>query len=1244
MKWISALDLAQWADTVTSNTILPYIVLELIKASSDTVLGSRFPNGDKGQVRGYDGYLSIIGGNEYVPDGCSIWEIGTSQDIKSKLNSDYDKRVAEIPSVERAQMSFVFVSPRTWDSPTVKLGDWVNAKEASGDWAGVKVIDGAVLESWLEACPAVAARHARFTLGLMSQSGARSTNEFWEEYANEFAPPLTEAVVLSGRDKQAEELVTELIAGTSRVEFSADSQEEVVAFAVAAIRNSAEAKKEYLESRVLIIDSKEASRTLPLKNLIYFPLGGAQGVAGGLARIGPTLITAPSNLSAHNSRYLSRPSSSELGKALTTMGFDDEEAIALARRCGRSITILRRMIPGGNVQPPEWVDRQDIIIPALLAGGWEGSLEGDKRAVCELVDIDDYSNYETSLLPLLKLSDPPLDRIDDIWTVRSSVDAFTQLGGYIGSNHLTQFKKVVHDVFGYKEVIEPNSGDLFIQDNLNNGAYSHWLKNGLSNTLLHISALHEQAGLHISGQTPEDFVNRLVKSIPDLSTDPRVLACLRDQLPLIAEAAPIPFLEALEQLLEGNVEVQSVLFNEKEEFFGNSSNHVGLLWALEVLAWDPYLLSRVASILFKLSVIDPGGRLANRPINTLRSIFLAWSPNTNATVKQRGDVLNELVSKDSDHSWALITMLLPKHHDSSSINIKPIYKELSSNDVETLTYGVVWEAQNQILKLAILLATRKPKRIVEIIDSISNFNQSSFELAISFIEGQLVELEGDESFVVWNRLREESAKHHKYLDADWALKKENLQLIDMLVERFKTENPLKDNLWLFNEWHPYGLDDERTNHERVNVIEVILSERGVDGIFDLAKSAELPEVVVSIISQAIDQIGVWEDLFQLTLIDEDLKHFSAVLSGSAANKFNGMWQASYKRIVKEMELGFKVVGLQLIHWPDGSATWRFAEGLGEEVKSTYWKNKSPHVVDSISSPELLDCLHNLIKYCRSKDAIATMHRHLERLPNELIIQILDNAVTEINSSNKLNDQMLSYYLDKIFVYLRENNSIDRNAISRLEWAYLPLIENHKNKLVIHDQMASSPEFFIKFIIMAFKARSEESIDLRDEQKQQAGAAYRLLNSFKSIPGDDGNTLDYGYLLSWVAQTRTLAAETDRSEITDQFIGKLLAHSPIDECDGGWPKKEYRGLIEEVYSVHLGRGLSIARRNMRGVVTKSPYEGGKKEREMAEKYRLWADIVGNEFPHVFCLLNGIAESFDSDAVWSDERAELEKINS
>jgi hypothetical protein len=190
LKWITARDLEQWAGSLPARAAFPGLISDLIRASASNVTAIRFPSGDKGQVRGFDGHLQAEGASPFVPPGESIWEFGVGKNDEAKANKDFDKRVREVSAADRVQTTFIFVSPQTWDNPRNKLPNWIAEKNKLGLWLDVRYIDGAQLENWLEERPAVAARYARYELGIYPQLGARSVEEYWDEYSSRFKPAL----------------------------------------------------------------------------------------------------------------------------------------------------------------------------------------------------------------------------------------------------------------------------------------------------------------------------------------------------------------------------------------------------------------------------------------------------------------------------------------------------------------------------------------------------------------------------------------------------------------------------------------------------------------------------------------------------------------------------------------------------------------------------------------------------------------------------------------------------------------------------------------------------------------------------------------------------------------------------------------------------------------------------------------------------------------------------------------------
>jgi hypothetical protein len=80
MKWITASDLTTWSGSPGARTDLPELLGDLIRATADSISSFRFPSGDAGNVRGFDGHLDSNTGGFNVPQGVSYWELKTSKD------------------------------------------------------------------------------------------------------------------------------------------------------------------------------------------------------------------------------------------------------------------------------------------------------------------------------------------------------------------------------------------------------------------------------------------------------------------------------------------------------------------------------------------------------------------------------------------------------------------------------------------------------------------------------------------------------------------------------------------------------------------------------------------------------------------------------------------------------------------------------------------------------------------------------------------------------------------------------------------------------------------------------------------------------------------------------------------------------------------------------------------------------------------------------------------------------------
>jgi hypothetical protein len=433
MKWIEARHLKSWADRIDARTRLSEILAQLVRASAASITAFRFPTGDSAQLPGYDGILSAIPADsfrKFLPVGDSVWEFGTAADYFVKANGDYKKRT-ESPgeSVNPVETTFVFVTPRVWDRADPSIADWISQKKAEQHWQDVRVVDGVSLENWLELCPAVAASVAREIVGSLPVTGALSADEYWKEYSTQFEPRLKEQVLIAGREEQAKSMLQALSGGGQVHRWQSDSLAEVLAFMIACVRTADTETRKFLETRTLILESKDAARKLvESPHLVFAVRGEAAELAGRLAESHAVILPlGRESLRNSDAIRLNRPTTYEMSAALKLMGFTDEESNRVARECDRSVTILARRIPSAAARQPAW-HSDAALIPALLAGAWDCASEADCLAVARLAGEPNYPSFEAKLRPYLLTEDAPLEREGTVWRSVQILDPIENAG------------------------------------------------------------------------------------------------------------------------------------------------------------------------------------------------------------------------------------------------------------------------------------------------------------------------------------------------------------------------------------------------------------------------------------------------------------------------------------------------------------------------------------------------------------------------------------------------------------------------------------------------------------------------------------------------------------------------------------------------------------------------------------------------------------------------------------------------
>src|SRR5829696_3038891 len=188
--------------------VIVELVWRLVAASCPKPKERRFPLGDSIGQHGPDGLLDVdLAFHPFVPEGRSLWEIGTGLNARDKATSDYRDLVSAVPEGVRIESTFVFVTPlssrRDWEYTWREeaQGTWIKKRLARREWRDVRVIDGTKLIDWVRQFPSVELWLAQRTIDLSSVQHIETAEQHWSLIRSiGEPPPLTPDIFLANRD------------------------------------------------------------------------------------------------------------------------------------------------------------------------------------------------------------------------------------------------------------------------------------------------------------------------------------------------------------------------------------------------------------------------------------------------------------------------------------------------------------------------------------------------------------------------------------------------------------------------------------------------------------------------------------------------------------------------------------------------------------------------------------------------------------------------------------------------------------------------------------------------------------------------------------------------------------------------------------------------------------------------------------------------------------------------------------
>jgi len=1253
MRWINATDLKNWALRRDCQEYLPLVIRRLIRATISKINYISFPAGDSIVYPGWDGRVASNEETEYIPKGLSVWEIGTNKNYRKKAEEDYQKRKQNLLGFNPSETTFIFVTTRIWR----EKDKWIQEKKKEKFWKDVKVYDARDLEEWLEQAPAVGAWLAKH-MEKYPPKGVLSLEDWWDEWSQVTNPPLVPELVLAGRKEQVEEIKKWLNSYPSLLAVQAPTKDEAIAFLSAVILSLPENKKEYFLSRSVVISDQEAFRhiTTTCKNgLLLLPEFEEIEIVASQHNHHVFIPLGPDNTVTKDKITLPCLDQEKFVSALINMGISKEDAEKYSKDTARSLTVLRRRL-SPIVKQPEWAkpDKVDEILPALLVGKWDESKQGDREIISEIARVS-YNNFIRSLRKWLYQPDSPVLKIGEIWRLTSPLDAFFALSRFLTRDDFEKLKEISLKVLKETEPsldLEPEKrwmASVYGKET----KYSRTLREGIVQTLILIGVFGDRMDLDLSC-TPQVWVDSVIWELLD-KADWKLWYSLFDVLPLVAEASPSSFLDAVEDSLSQETPPIMGMFSETEDILTSHSAHPSLLWALEGLAWDPSLLGRVTLILGKLARLDPGGKLANRPINSLRSIFLLWLPHTFATLKQRLEILDMLIEREPEIGWDLLISLMPRSHDSCFPTYKPRWRQFSENTSKKVTIREYIESTRAIIDKILVNVGKDGQKWAKVMEYLSDLPPQEREkvfkklsMSVNFIENGRIEL--------WDKLREILSNHRSFPDAEWSLPEEELNQIELIYNKLEPDDKTKRFQWLFDDYWPKLPEGKEEDYKefklivtqrRIEAIQSIKVDLGIDGLIKFAVQTKNPQIV-GITTAELPLMSDEEEILFSLLNSEDKKKVTFIQGYIWVKSFkNGeVWIEKLVNMALSQRWPFEKVVNLFLALPQNRKVWNLLEKFDPQVQKEYWEKVQVRLSD-LPVEDKVYALEKLIDAKRYFTALNTAAMFARELPPKLIVKLL--AKGALGKSIDDFHIVAHWDIEELFKAIDQSEVVKEDEIAKLEWLYLPILASGGSKRppkMLHQELSKNPEFFAEVIKWVYEAKREDSDkeDLPQELKEQrAQFAWKLLHTWKTVPGSDNSgKIDYQKLKSWVNKARELCKKLDRIEVCDNHIGQVLAYALPDK-NGNWPPEEVCKILEEVKSKELDNGfIGEVVYNKRGVITKSPFEGGAQERALAKQYQEYADKWAIQFPRASAILRKIAKSYENEAKREDTEAKRRDI--
>ena len=897
--------------------------------------------------------------------------------------------------------------------------------------------------------------------------------------------------------------------------------------------------------------------------------------------------------------------------------------------------ISRTLVPPTRPDWSQYEHAAELMIAGLV-GSWDERSAADTVIVGQLAE-EDYTGWILKVRKALQEPSTPLVQRNGVWSVSERMVLWQELGSRVFDDHLDRLRQTVAAVLTERdprfELVPEERYTASIQGKVL--IHSHVLRQGLASSLA-LLGNYPEALTNCSVGKAEAVATLTIRDIFD-GSDWQLWASLNNLLPLLAEATPSEFLDAVETALHQTPCPFDELFSQEGRGITGGNYMVGLLWSLETLAWDEDQLVRVSVILGELADRDPGGDWSNRPSNSLATILLPWFPQTIAPIEKRKAAMTTLQKQVPKAAWQLLLNLLPSSHQMSSGSAKPTWRKAIPSDwSEKVT---MYDYRDQVIhyaEMAVEMARHDTDKMSELVSRLDDLPPPALEKVLEQLSSdEVTSKPEDERLGLWTSLIDLSTKHKKYSDAKWAMDAETVTRIDATAIALAPKR--KQNIYrrlfgerdmdLYEEKGNWQEQREKLDKRRRFALKDILDTDGREAIAHFADTVESPWTLGLTLGSMDD--NEMNPVVLPDFLESENRNLRQLANGFIKTRYYSQgceWIDSFDMTGWSLSQ----MGHFLAYLPFTSETWEKVEQLLGEREEEYWTKAevNPFQVEG----KMNVAVDKLIEHGRPFRAIDCLNVAVYKkqpLDRERSVKALLSAV----STKEPAAAMDIHHTKELIKYLQDDADANPEDIYAIEWAYLPLLDGYHgdSPRLLGQRLATDSDFFCEAIRTLFRSKkeSETKRNLTEQEKEFASNVYRLFREWRTPPGlqVDGNFSGESFM-QWLKLVKVSCEKSGHTEVALLQVGNVLIQCPADS-DGLWIHHTVAEALNELDAEKMRSGFGTALFNARGVHTVDP--SGASEIALEKKYRQQADDIEDAgYQRIAVTLRQLADSYAREA--------------